>query len=182
MTPYSFGETLAGKPKQINLNGFSAELYKRAMSRGLGDIPVGASPAQMVAALQLLGQARALGTPTTEEVKRKGTSLSGYERSLRRMRKKKRLSDARTNPKLNIILGALLGAAGGAATEGTTSDHKKRLLPGLLGAGLGAGAGAIRAYKVNNDVLATLKVLKDRGVLTPKLFDRAYPVLMTPKD
>ena len=41
--------------------------------------------------------------------------------------------------------------------------------------------GTIRANDINSDILATLRILKDRGVLTPELLERAYPILMTPK-
>ena len=160
-------------PKQAYDLGFGAGLRKRAMPRGLGDVPVAAGPAQMAAALQLLGQARALGTPTHGELEDKGVTEKGYSRSLRRMKGKKKLSDARTDKVLNMVLGGLLGGSVGAAT--------KDPLNAVVGAGIGTGAGALRAHVLNKNVLATLKVLKDRGVLTPELLDKAYPVLMSPR-
>ena len=160
--------------KQAYVAGFE----KASMSRGLSDVPIGGGPAQMTEALRLYGQAKALGTPTDRELDDKGISRKNFVRSLGRMRGQDRLSDARTDKKVNMIVGALAGTGIGAmGATGAGQGALGTLATSAIGAGAGTLAGKMRADTVNSRVLKTMKILKDRGVLTPELLQTAMPIL-----
>lgn len=164
--------------EEILQAAYNRGFEKGAMSSGLSDVALGAGPEQMTAALQLLGQAKALGTPTDRELSLQSLTRPNFVKTLGRMSGKPRLSDARTDKKVNMILGALAGAGiGTAGGAGSGAGVLGTLGLAGLGAGGGALAGKLRADTVNGRVLRTMKVLKDRGVLTPELLRKARPIL-----
>lgn len=152
-------------------------MFKQSKPRGLSGVPSGAGPEQMVAALQLLGQARALGNPTDKELRDMYLSRPAFVSTLNRMKKKDRLSDARSNYWANVAGGAGIGGLSGYAL-GDSEKPIGRAAGTLLAALLGAGAGHVRSNMLDNRVMKTMKILKERGVLTPELLRRAYPVLI----
>jgi len=151
---------------------------KGGMSRGLNDVPLGAGPAQMETALRLLGQARALGTPTDNELANRSLSRKDFNSALNAMRGKAKLSDARANKTTHSVVGGLAGALGGAGVGALSgSGTVGKLIAALGGAGIGVLTGRAVADSKNERVLNALKVLKDRGVLTPSLLATARPIL-----
>ena len=163
--------------EQILQAAYNSGFEKGAVSRGLSDVALGSGPAQMEAALRLLGQAKALGNPTDSELSRHDLTRERFVTTLQRMRNERKLSDAKVDKRESMTGGGLAGGVGGAALGAAAYGVPGAIGAGMLGAGAGVLGGKIYADVNNARVLRAMKLLKDRGVLTPELLRKAYPIL-----
>lgn len=149
---------------------------KSAKSQGISNIPMGPGPDQMAEAMRLLGTAKALGQPTDAELKNRRIKRPTFESALRRMRGKERLSDGRANKPLRMVGGGLAGAAVMGGSDRLSTAEK--LIGALIGGSVGAYGGKLSADYTNRNVVKAMKILKDRGILTPELLREAMPLLV----
>jgi hypothetical protein len=154
---------------------------KISMPRGLGELPQGAGPDQIADAVMRFNQLRTLVRPTDETLKAQGLSRPGFQNSLRKItahsqgKDKFDLQSVAPNPKLRAALAGLagLGAAGGLAYTGNT-DMAVGALPVTA---LAAGGAYLHGQHERDNVLNTAKLMKQYGLLKPKLLQQAYPLL-----
>jgi hypothetical protein len=154
---------------------------KISMPRGLGELPQGAGPDQIADAVMRFNQLRTLVRPTDETLKAQGLSRPGFQNSLRKItahsqgKDKFDLQSVAPNPKLRAALAGLAGlaGAGGLAYTGNT-DMAVGALPVTA---LAAGGAYLHGQHERDNVLNTAKLMKQYGLLKPKLLRQAYPLL-----
>ena len=154
---------------------------KISMPRGLGELPQGAGPDQIADAIMRFNQLRTLVRPTDETLRGHNLSRKGFQGSLRKITAHSQgkdrfdLQSVAPNPKLRAALAGLagLGAAGGLAYTGNT----EAALGALPATALAAGGAYLHGQQERGDVLNTAKLMKQYGLLKPKLLQQAYPLL-----
>lgn len=154
---------------------------KISMPRGLGELPQGAGPDQIADAIMRFNQLRTLVRPTDETLRGHNLSRKGFQGSLRKItshsqgKDKFDLHAVAPNPKLRAALTGLagLGAAGGLAYTGNT-DLALGALPATA---LAAGGAYLHGEHERGNVLNTARLMKQYGLLKPKLLQQAYPLL-----
>lgn len=158
-----------------------APTEKISMPRGLGELPQGAGPDQIADAIMRFNQLRTLVRPTDETLRGHNLSRKGFQGSLRKITAHSQgkdrfdLNEMAPNPKLRAALTGLagLGAAGGLAYTGNTEVA----LGALPATALAAGSAYLHGQHERGNILNTAKLMKQYGLLKPKLLQQAYPLL-----
>jgi len=159
-------------------------MNKYSRNRDLSSLSSGRGPEQMENALNHLNQAIALARPGKEEFKRYNLREKGYNKSVDRLKSESsgsKFNASELAPEPDSKLPAVLGLAGLIAGGALPADSlKERFSQGLAAGAVTGSAGlGYNAYKSRErkNMLNTLKLLKDYGVLKPDTLKKAYPVL-----
>ena len=159
----------------------ASQLYKAARPLGLDNYSSFAGPDQIQHAVQQYGQLKALVRPDDNTLRARGLNRNGFQSALRHIvrnsqgQDKYNLSDMAPNP--NLYAGAaaglgLLGTAGLGYLGGMNGAGV-----GLAGTGVGMTAAYMHAANKRKNILNTAKLMKEYGLLKPKLLSNAYPLL-----
>jgi hypothetical protein len=159
----------------------ASQLYKSARPLGLDNYSSFAGPDQIQHAVQQYGQLKALVRPDDNMLKSRGLNRGGFQSSLRSIARHSQdkdrydLSELAPNP--NLYAGAaaglgLLGTAGLGYMGGMDGAGV-----GLAGTGAGVAAAYMHAVNKRKNILNTAKLMKEYGLLKPKLLQKAYPLL-----
>lgn len=177
-----------GQQKQANTDPIERLLSvtKTAVNRQLGKVPTqGSGPEQISNALNLYGQSRTLAAPTDKQLQRAGLTRTEFEDTIddlaARRDTKFNFRDLKADPKVRALLGGLAGALGGGWAGYLAGGAGTSIGGAGIGGGLGAGAGYLSAGPHNRKLLGAAKMLKDYGLLSPKLLRTAHPVIGRPK-
>lgn len=177
------------KPQAVKAtaSGVQAAMNKISTYRGIADVPSGAGPQQMAAALAMLNQAKALANPS-DSLEEAGLSRPSFDRTLDRLVKqpdseKYDFKALKHDFKLDAALnGILAGTASGGLSYLGGAPTLESIRNALFGGGIGAGAGYLRAKKRNKDLFATAKILNQYGLNRPDYLRQALPLLKESND
>lgn len=159
----------------------AGQLYKTARPLGLDSYSSVAGPDQIQHAIQQYGQLKALVRPDDSMLKSRELSRAGFQKALRQIVNKSQgqehynLSSIAPDPKMRAGIAAglgLLGTAGLGYAGGMSGVGA-----GLAGTGIGAAATYLHASQQRKNMLNTAKLMKEYGLLKPKLLQSAYPLL-----
>ena len=182
-----FGKNKAGAemPEEI-ANGLPAnksagQLHKQARPLGLDNYSSFAGPDQIQNAVQQYGQLKALVRPDDKTLRAKGLNRNNFQSALRHI---VRNSQGKDNYNLSQIApdptmyAGLAAGVGAAATAGLGYlGGMNGVGAGLMGTGVGTAAAYLHAANKRKHILNTAKLMKDYGLLKPKLLSHAYPLL-----
>lgn len=151
-------------------------------------VPTSQGPSQMVNAMNLMNQARALVYPGNDALKSRGLSRDAFEQFARAVAAKsqgaKSLQWDRITPSVSGNAAAT-GIGGSLLGGGISGLLKLRRLPAVLaalaGGGLSAAIGGGAAYNKGKQIKSTAGLLGEYGVTTPKLLDQSKPLLFDVK-
>jgi hypothetical protein len=179
------GAYLRGFVKRAAEYGYSkteaVELYKSA--KPLLNVASGPGPDMIEYALNQLQAAKAMVRPDDELLDQHGLSRDAFQKHLKNIAESSEdgdrfnLSENAPNPKTNAILGGLTGAGLGALGSSFSDSGLTQIAAPLLAGGVGALAGKLKGDYARAEYLSTAKMLKNYGMLNPKMLQRAYPLL-----
>jgi len=161
--------------------GEAVELYKSA--KPLLNVASGPGPDMIEYALNQLQAAKAMVRPDDELLDQYGLSRDAFQKHLRNIADSSEdsdrfnLSENAPNPKTNAILGGLAGASLGALGSSFSDSGMTQVAAPLLAGGAGALVGKLKGDYDRDKYLSTAKMLKNYGMLNPKMLQRAYPLL-----
>lgn len=145
-------------------------------------------PASIEKALELFLQAQLMVRPSPEALDARGLTRDSFDATLGRIARKTNPEDVRFNFRRMVpdvtrssTLGAVLGALGGGVLGRVGASGKHTVDDILLGAVMGGTAGGVGgglyAKKRRTDMINTVNLLKDYGMLSPQKFHRIRPLL-----
>ena len=158
-------------------------MVKQSRPMGLDDVPQGQGSDQIANALNLLEQARVLARPADAALQKNRITRSEMMEIVEELAsdtgEKYDLASRKANPKQRALIGGIAGGLGVPLLGMLTGIGSPMALmgAGLLTGGLGAGYGYHSGQSRNRQLLGTANVLKDYGLLKPKLLRRALPLL-----
>ena len=162
-------------------NKSAGQLHKQARPLGLDNYSSFAGPDQIQNAVQQYGQLKALVRPDDKTLRAKGLNRNNFQSALRHI---VRNSQGKDNYNLSQIApdptmyAGLAAGVGAAATAGLGYlGGMNGVGAGLVGTGVGTAAAYIHAVNKRKHILNTAKLMKDYGLLKPKLLSHAYPLL-----
>ena len=162
-------------------NKSASQLHKQARPLGLDNYSSFAGPDQIQNAVQQYGQLKALVRPDDTTLRAKGLNRNNFQSALRHIVRNSQgkdhynLSQIAPDPTMYAGLAAGVGAA---ATAGLGYlGGMNGVGAGLVGTGVGTAAAYLHAVNKRKHILNTAKLMKDYGLLKPKLLSNAYPLL-----
>lgn len=153
---------------------------KTSAYKGISEFSGMPGPDQISHAVSQLGMLKALVRPDDSILKQRGITRSGFQSGLRdiynhsRNKDRFELSELAPQPNTHAALGGL-GGLGAAGLLGYAGVRDPAVLAGT--AVIPAVAAYFRARNKRHNLLNTAKLVKDYGLLRPKLLRQAYPLL-----
>lgn len=153
---------------------------KSSAYKGITEFSGMPGPDQISHAVSQLGMLKALVRPDDSVLKQRGITRSGFQSGLRdiynhsRNKDRFELSELAPQPNTHAALGGL-GGLGAAGLLGYAGVRDPAVLAGT--AVIPAVAAYFRARNKRHNLLNTAKLVKDYGLLRPKLLRQAYPLL-----
>ena len=153
---------------------------KKSAYKGISEFSGMPGPDQISHAVSQLGMLKALVRPDDSALKQRGITRSGFQSGLRdiynhsRNKDRFEFSELAPQPNTHAALGGL-GGLGAAGLLGYAGVRDPAILAGT--AVIPAVAAYFRARNKRHNLLNTAKLVKDYGLLRPKLLRQAYPLL-----
>jgi hypothetical protein len=153
---------------------------KMAAYKGINEFSGMPGPDQISHAVSQLGMLKALVRPDDSVLKQRGISRAGFQSGLKDIyqnskgKEKYDLSAMAPKPGVHAALGGL-GGLGAAGLLGYAGVRDPAVLAGTTA--IPAIAAYFRATNKRQNLLNTAKIVKDYGLLRPKLLQQAYPLL-----